>query len=130
MKPLAIEIFSGLHGWGAGLAAAGFRVVGFDIVDMPRLLGHPVPEHCSLVLQDVLTLHGSQFRDAHLIVASPPCQRYSYMAMPFSRGKRLAAEIRADEPGEKLRDLNALLEACFRIQRRRAKRRARYPARH
>jgi site-specific DNA-cytosine methylase len=27
------------------------------------------------VLQDVLTLHGSQFRHADVIVASPPCQR-------------------------------------------------------
>src|SRR6188508_2094368 len=31
-----------------------------------------------LVIQDVLTLHGSQFKDAALIVASPPCQEYSY----------------------------------------------------
>lgn len=126
MRPLAIELFAGLHGWGAGLAAAGFRCVGFDIVDMPRLLNHPVPEHCSLVLQDVRTLHGSQFRDAHLIVASPPCQRYSFMAMPFSRGKRLAAEIRADESGEKLRDLNALFNACFRIQREASEAAGRY----
>jgi hypothetical protein len=65
----------------------------------------------------VLTLHGSQFRDAELIVASPPCQEYSYMAMPWSRAKTKAAAIRADETGEALEDLNRLFNACFRIQR-------------
>jgi len=59
----------------------------------------------NLVLQDVLTLHGSQFMDAALIVASPPCQAYSYRAMPWSRAKALP-------PPD-----NTLFDACFRIQR-------------
>jgi len=133
MRPLAIELFAGLHGWGAGLAAAGFRVVGFDLVDMPRLLNHPVPEHCSLVLQDVLTLHGSQFRDAHLIVASPPCQEYSYMAMPFSRGKRIAAALRGQgefpegyRGSRTIPELTTLFDACSASSGRRRKRRAPY----
>jgi hypothetical protein len=58
-----------------------------------------------LVLQDVLTLHGSQFRNAALIVASPPCQEYSYRAMPWKRAKALPPPS------------NELFEACFRIQR-------------
>jgi len=58
-----------------------------------------------LVIQDVRTLHGSQFRDAALIVASPPCQAYSYRAMPWKRAKALS-------PPD-----NTLFEACFRIQR-------------
>lgn len=58
-----------------------------------------------LVIQDVLTLHGSQFRNADLIVASPPCQAYSYRAMPWKRAKALP-------PPD-----NSLFEACFRIQR-------------
>lgn len=58
-----------------------------------------------LVLQDVLTLHGRQFKDATLIVASPPCQAYSYRAMPWKRAKALP-------PPD-----NTLFEACFRIQR-------------
>jgi len=45
----------------------------------------------------VQTLHGSQFRDVGLIVASPPCQAYSWMAMPWKRAKAKAAAIRADE---------------------------------
>jgi hypothetical protein len=70
-----------------------------------------------LVIQDVLTLHGSQFRDASLIVASPPCQEYSYMAMPWSRAKAKAAAIHADATGKELERLNRLFMACFRIQR-------------
>jgi len=53
---------------------------------------------------------------ASLIVASPPCQRYSWMAMPWSKAKAAAAAIRADESGEMLADLNRLFDACFRIQ--------------
>lgn len=118
MKPICIELFAGLHGWGEGFVAEGFEVIGFDIVDMVRDLGLPRPHpDIHLVIQDVLTLHGSQFRNAAVIVASPPCQRYSYMAMPFSRGKAQAAAIRADASGAMLADLNALFNACFRIQR-------------
>lgn len=82
-KPLAVELFAGLHGWGEGALAAGFRVVGFDIVDMCAFLGKPRPAGIDLVLQDVKTMHGSQLKDAEIIFASPPCQEFSKYAMPF-----------------------------------------------
>ena len=113
MKPLAIDLFCGLGGWTEGLLAEGYDVVGFDIER------HEYGEHrypAQLVVQDVLTLHGSQFRDAALIVASPPCQEFSYMAMPWSLAKAKAKAIRADTSGQKLADLTALFNACFRIQ--------------
>ena len=69
------------------------------------------------MIQDVTTLHGSQFKDAAIIVASPPCQKYSYMAMPWGRSKAMAAAIRADETGASTEELNRLFNACFRIQR-------------
>ena len=112
-KPLAVDLYSGLGGWAEGLLAEGYDVVGFDIER------HVYGEHhypAQLVLQDVLTLHGSQFREAALIVASPPCQRYSYMAMPWFRAKAQAKAIRADTTGEMLVDLTRLFDACFRIQ--------------
>lgn len=116
-RPLAIDLFTGLHGWSEGLVAKGFRVVGFDLEDMCAKFGQPRPDHVQLVIQDICTLHGSQFKDAALIVASPPCQEYSYMAMPWSLAKAKAKEIRSDATGQKLVALNLLFNECFRIQR-------------
>lgn len=113
-KPLAIDLFCGLGGWTEGLLAEGYDVVGFDIEQ------HVYGEHrypAQLVVQDVLTLHGSQFRTADLIVASPPCQEYSYMAMPWSLAKAKAKAIREDQTGKMLADLNRLIDTCFRIQK-------------
>lgn len=99
--PLAIDLFCGLGGWTEGLLAEGYYVIGFDIVQ--HIYGeHRYPAH--LVLQDVRTLHGRQFKDASLIVASPPCQAYSWRAMPWKAAK-------AAPPPD-----NTLFESCFRIQ--------------
>lgn len=114
MRPLAIDLFCGLGGWTEGLMAEGYDVIGFDN-ERHQYGAHRYP--AQLVVQDVLTLHGSQFKNAALIVASPPCQEYSYMAMPWTRAKAKAAEIRADTTGGKLAALNRLFDACFRIQK-------------
>jgi hypothetical protein len=101
-KPLAIDLFCGLGGWTEGLLAEGYNVVGFDIEQ--HVYGE-AKYPAQLVLQDVLTIHGAQFKDAALIVASPPCQAYSYRAMPWKRAKALPSPD------------NSLFDACFRIQR-------------
>ena len=113
-RPLAIDLFCGLGGWTDGMLAEGWRVIGYDIE------AHEYGEQRykgEFVRQDVLAIHGSQFKDAALIVASPPCQEYSYMAMPWTLAKAKAAAIRADTTGAELERLNRLFNASFRIQK-------------
>jgi hypothetical protein len=101
-KPLTIDLYCGLGGWSEGFISEGYEVIGFDIERHDYGTGGYPGQ---LVLQDVMTLHGSQFKDAAVIVASPPCQAYSYRAMPWKRAKALP-------PPD-----NTLFETCFRIQR-------------
>ncbi len=42
-----------------------------------------------LILRDIRSIHGSELKDAAVIVASPPCQEYSYRAMCWKRAKAL-----------------------------------------
>jgi len=115
--PLAIDLFCGLGGWTDGLLAEGWNVVGFDVT---RHVYGADRYPAQLVLQDVLTIHGGQFRNADIIVASPPCQQYSWLAMPWSRSKdpnnsKAAKALRAKWETEG--PDNRLFDACFRIQR-------------
>ena len=74
--PLCVELFCGTMSWSAGWLSLGGHAIGFDLEHHPW--HGPVPHGAELVLQDVLTLRGDQFRNASLILASPPCQNYTY----------------------------------------------------
>jgi len=121
IKPIAYDGFCGLGGWTEGLLAAGYDVTGFDI-EAHEYDDQKYP--AKLVIRDVLSIHGSELADASLLVFSPPCQEYSYMAMPFSRGKSIAKALRGEGKfpdgytgSRTVEQLNALFNACFRIQR-------------
>ena len=111
MKPLAVDLCCGLGGWSEGLLAEGWDVVGFDV---ERHQYGEAKYPAQLVLQDILTISGRQFSGkVSLIVASPPCQFFSYTAMPWTRAKELAKAVRAD-PVRLAKEL-ALFNACVRI---------------
>jgi hypothetical protein len=139
-KPLVIDLFCGLGGWTKGFLSEGWGAIGFDIerhrypkrevnldasagADQAPLTGELAEYPAQLVLQDVLTLDGRQFRGhADMIVASPPCQEYSYTAMPWKRAKEIARSLRGegefpqDYTGSRtIEQLNALFRAALRI---------------
>lgn len=127
-RPLAVDLCCGLGGWTEGLLAEGWDVIGYDIEQ------HVYGDHrypAQLVLQDIRTIDGRQFRGkVSLIVASPPCQEFSYMAMPWKRAKQIAQALYArklsgDGPpfpdgytgSRTVSELTALFDACVRIGR-------------
>lgn len=102
MKPICIDLYCGLGGWAEGFLAEGYDCIGYDIEAHDYGTGgYPG----ALILRDIRSIHGSELKDATVIVASPPCQGYSYRAMPWSRAKALP-------PPD-----NTLFNECWRIKR-------------
>lgn len=114
MKPLCVDLYCGLGGWSSGFLAEGYDCIGYDIEAHDYGTGSYPGQ---LVLRDILTVHGSEFKDATVIVGSSPCQKYSYMAMPWSKAKDMAKWYRDKDHPERIVELNALFDAQFRIQR-------------
>lgn len=120
-EPLVIDLYCGLGGWTEGFLAEGYHARGYDI-EAHEYGDERYPGE--LVVRDVLHMQGSEVADADVIVASPPCQEFSYMAMPWGRAKQIARALRGEDvfpEGYKgsrtLAELTALFDACFRIQR-------------
>jgi len=95
-KRTIIDLFTGAGTWLPPFQKRGFYTIGFDLIHHPD---HPG----QLVLQDILTLHGSQFTGAVLILASPPCNEFAmFDKWPY---------LRKDRPQPSL----SLVHAAFRI---------------
>src|SRR6202166_5316757 len=107
MKPVVHDLYCGLGGWAEGFLSENYEVIGYDIEKHDYGTGTYPGQ---LILCDVRSIHGSQLKDAAVIVASPPCQEPSYRAMPWSRAKALNA---IGPP----HNFIELFNACFRIQR-------------
>ena len=121
MQPLMFDLCAGLGGATEGFLAAGWHCIGVDI-ERHQYGDHRYP--AQLWIQDLRTIHGSQLRDADFIWASPPCQEFSWMAMPWSRAKQVARALRGEDEfpagyrgSRTIGELTALFGACFRIQR-------------
>jgi hypothetical protein len=101
-KPICVDLYCGLGGWADAFLSEGYECIGYDVEAHDYGTGgYPG----TLILRDVRSIHGSELKDAAVIVASPPCQGYSYRAMPWKRAKALP-------PPD-----NTLFNECFRIQR-------------
>lgn len=115
-QPIVFDLYCGLGGWSEAFIAQGWRAVGFDIERHDYGTGGYPGE---LVLRDVRSITGKELVETYgvpnVIVASPPCQEFSYMAMPWSKAKEKLRKIAAD-PAEQKR-LTDLFNQCFRIQR-------------
>ena len=103
-KPIVDDLYCGLGGWAEGFMAEGYRCRGYDIEAHDYGTGGYPGE---LILRDVRSIHGSELKDAAVIVGSSPCQEFSYRAMPWKRAKALPPPYLGME----------LFNAQFRIQR-------------
>lgn len=120
MHPLAVDLCCGLGGWSHGLIAEGWDVIGYDI-EKHEYNGDKYPGQ--LVIQDIRTIDGRQFRGkVSLITASPPCTEFSYLAMPWSRGKSIAKALRGQgefpegyKGSRTIAQMTELFDACVRI---------------
>lgn len=104
MKPLALDLCCGKGGWTIGLQKAGWDVIG---VDIEKWEGYPG----MFVRADVRRLGTEGLgggRKIELVVASPPCQEFSYRSFPFKRCRLLAETVPPDK---------SIWESCVRIAR-------------
>ena len=140
-KPICCDLYSGLGGWAEGFISEGYHCRGYDIEAHDYGTGGYPGE---LILRDVRSIHGSECKDAAVIVASPPCQEPSYRAMPWKRARALSPEEVSipepewwDKPESKMSHVELLswrvwqreyprpdpklfielFNSCFRIQR-------------
>lgn len=72
MRLKVLDVCCGLGGWSKPFLEAGDDVTGVDIVDV----GYPG----KLVVADIRTIVGGNFRGYDLIIGSPPCRDFSTAA--------------------------------------------------
>jgi hypothetical protein len=88
--PIVVDFYCGLGGWTEAFLAEGYDAIGFDN-ERHNYGSGGYPGQ--LILQDVCTIHGAQLAPLlprlAVLVASSPCQEFSYRAMPWKRAKAL-----------------------------------------
>jgi site-specific DNA-cytosine methylase len=124
VKPIVFDLYCGLGGFSEPFITEGFRAIGFDVEHHDYGSGDYLGE---LILQDVRTISGYELVKKYgvpaVIVASPPCQEFSYLAMPWKRGKQIAAALlgkgefpKGYKGSRTVAEMTDLFNQCFRIQ--------------
>ena len=103
IKPLALNLCCGIwdDGWAQGLTKAGWDVINVGIEILGALPGFSIQADVREIAKDVQAYFPALKFD--LVVASPPCQEFSFRSLPFGRKKNLP-------PPDK-----TLWEACLKI---------------
>ncbi len=94
--PVAYDLCCGSGGWAEGLIAAGYAVVGYDVVPQPKYPGE-------FRLGDIRHIDSREMVGAQLIVASPPCGEFSPWLLPWMKDKRVEPDM-------------SIVDACWRIR--------------
>lgn len=71
-----LDLFSGRWGWSKAFAARGWECVGIDLVAPPD-----IPEGCTFIQRDILTMTPADVRGFDFICASSPCEQFSVHGM-------------------------------------------------
>ena len=79
--PILLELFCGLSGWSKGFHLEGWHTIGVDWLDFSA----SAPGQ--FIQADLRTWQPPAQLRVTLIIASPPCQEYSRMSMPWTRAR-------------------------------------------
>lgn len=71
-----LDLFAGRFGWSKAFVARGWECVGVDMVEPPY-----IPEGCTFIQADVLTLDAEFCKQFDFICASSPCEQFSVHGM-------------------------------------------------
>ena len=80
---MIVDLFCGRGGWTKAFLEAGHMVIGVDLTPQPTY-----PAAAEFRQADCLTLEGTAFAGADLIVASSPCDQFSPFQMPWTRARQ------------------------------------------
>ncbi len=96
MKPIAIDLCHGNGGWTDGFLSEGYRVIGFDVEDIPSYQGLHIKGDVRVLVRDLRDRRHmagwygrilEEMTTAAVIVASPPCDGFSRFQMPWTRAR-------------------------------------------
>jgi hypothetical protein len=71
-----LDLFSGRWGWSKAFAARGWECVGIDLIPPPE-----IPNGCTFICADVMTVTAEYCRQFDFICASSPCEEFAVYGM-------------------------------------------------